>query len=278
MRHPLAILTLLFMSWPAPAEELVNAVVLAEEPLIITAAPGEPTHVLVELPNPGISTPVYALKGMLRYTDVQGVAFLQLDNDFGDKGTYFTKSLADTGPLGKISGSSDWRPFMLPFYANTGDQADSAAPLLPQKLTLSLYLPGTGSVSIGQVGLYQYAAGEDPLGMIMQAGQWFDNRTAGLVGGVAGAVLGLWGALIGIVASRGKARGFVLGSANVLLVIGIAALGAGIAALSMFQPYAVYYPLLLIGIITVAVFGMLRRTLSARYEQLELKRMQSMDA
>jgi hypothetical protein len=46
----------------------------------------------------------------------------------------------------------------------------------------------------------------------------------------------------------------------------------------MAQPYAVYYPLLLLGVIIVAVMAMLRRTLSARYEQLELKRMQSMDA
>ena len=51
----------------------------------------------------------------------------------------------------------------------------------------------------------------------------------------------------------------------------------GVAAIAAAQPYAVYYPLLLIGIIVVAVIGKLRGTLSARYEQFELKRMQSMD-
>ena len=69
----------------------------------------------------------------------------------------------------------------------------------------------------------------------------------------------------------------MLGSANALLLIGIGSLGSGVAAIAAGQPYAVYYPLLLIGIILVAVFGKLRGTLSARYEQLELKRMQSMD-
>jgi hypothetical protein len=48
-------------------------------------------------------------------------------------------------------------------------------------------------------------------------------------------------------------------------------------ALATVQPDAVYYPLLLIGIILVVVFGKMRGNLSARYEQLELKKMQSMD-
>ena len=40
---------------------------------------------------------------------------------------------------------------------------------------------------------------------------------------------------------------------------------------------SLYFPLLLIGVILVVVFGKLRGTLFARYEQLELQRMQSMD-
>ena len=133
-------------------------------------------------------------------------------------------------------------------------------------------------MSVAEVGLYQYTNGEDPLQMYMQPGQWFSNRTAGWIGGIGGTLLGLWGALIGIVSLRGKARGFAVTSANALLFIGIASLIAGVVALGMAQPYAVYYPLFLLGVIIVAVMAMLRRTLSARYEQLELKRMQSMDA
>lgn len=277
MKHSLATLTLVMLSLPTQAEELVKAVSLADEPLTITAVPGQPAHLLIELPEPGVGSPVYALKGRVRYEGVEGDAFLQLDNHFGAKGTFFTRSLASTGPLGKITASSDWRPFVLPFYANTGDQTDGKM-LLPEKLTLSLYLPGSGTVSVAEIGLYQYASGEDPLQMHMQTGQWFSNRTAGWIGGIGGTLLGVWGALIGIVSARGKARGFAIGSAKALLFIGIASLIAGILALSMAQPYAVYYPLLLLGVIIVAVMAMLRRTLSARYEQLELKRMQSMDA
>lgn len=274
MKYVLAFLTFLFLSSVLPAEELVKVVSFAKEPLTTSAVPGEQFQLLIALDEPGITSSVYALKGMVRYEDVQGEGFLQMDNHFGERGTFFTKSLAPSGPLGKISGSSGWRPFTLPFYASSADQADAAAPL-PEKITLALYLPGSGTVSIRDVALYQYAAGEDPL---QSTGQWFSSRNAGLLGGIGGALLGLWGALIGIVSSRGKARGFVLASANAMLVIGIVCLVGGVAALATAQPYAVYYPLLLIGIILVAVMGKLRGTLSDRYEQLELKRMQSMDA
>lgn len=273
MKYILVFSNLIFLSTSLQAEELVRGVSLAEEPLTLTANPAQQYQLLIELPNPGISSPVYALKGMIRYEGVEGDGFLQMDNHFGEKGTFFTKSLAPAGPLAKISGSSDWRPFVLPFYANTGDQAGGAAPL-PEKLSLSLYLPGAGTVSIGQVALYQYAGGEDPL---QASGQWFSNRSAALLGAIGGSLIGLWGAMIGIVSARGKARGFALGSANALFVIGMISLVGGVVALATAQPYAVFYPLLLIGIIVVVVFGKLRGSLTARYEQLELKRMQSMD-
>ncbi len=273
MKTLTVLISSLLLSLSLQAEELVSTVSLAEEPLTVTAVPGEPLQLLIELPEPGISSPVYALKGMVRYQDVQGEGFLQLDNDFGAAGTFYTKSLAATGPLGKLSGSSDWRPFVLPFYANSGDEADDASPL-PERLSLSIFLPEAGTVSIAEVALYQYATGEDPM---QAAGQWFSDRSAGLLGGIGGALIGLWGAFIGVAAARGKARRFALGSAVALVAIGITSLAGGVVALATAQPYAVYFPLLLLGIILVVVFGIMRGSLSAQYEQHELKRMQSMD-
>ena len=274
MKAILGFLSVLMLAPSLRAEEQINFVGYFEEPLTISAESGVQRHLLFELPDPGVTSPVYALKGMVRYTDVEGDGFLQMDSHFGELGTFFTKSLAASGALGRISGSSDWRQFVLPFDASGGSQSDGGAPV-PKALTLSLYLPGSGTVSIRDVNLYRYGRGEDPT---QPAGQWFSSRSAGLMGGIGGGLLGLWGALIGVLASRGKARAFVLGSANVLLFIGIASLVGGIAALAISQPYVVYYPLLLIGIILVFVIGKLRVTLAARYEEIELKRMQSMDA
>jgi hypothetical protein len=283
-----AFLSLLAMSCSLHAEELVRPVsfldaserdalrageLIDEDTVSITATPGEQFRPLIELENPGITSAVYALKGMIRYENVEGDGFLQLDSHFGAKGTFFTKSLAPAGPLGKISGSSDWRPFLLPFYANSGDQAGGASPL-PEKLSLGLYLPGSGAVSIRGLGLYQYAAGEDPL---QATGQWMTERDSSLLGAIGGSLLGIWGALIGVISARGKGRRFVLGSAMALLFVGFASIVIGVVALAAAQPYGVYSLFLLIGILLVALMAVLRRTLSMRYEQLELKRMQSMD-
>ena len=276
---------MLLLALPAQAEEQVETPVLASGShreslqvdggtMRISAVPSQPLQVLIELPQPAISRPSYALKGMIRHEGVDGDGFLQLDNYFGEHGTYFTRSLAESGPLKKISGSSGWRAFTLPFHARTGEGA-TAKTLTPERLTLSLFLPGNGTVFIRDVALFEYAAGEDPL---TSTTQWFSARVAALFGAVGGSIVGLWGALIGLLASRGKARGFVLGSSKLLLACGVVCLLGGIVALATDQPYAVYYPLLLIGIILVFVLGGLIRNLPKRYEALELQKMRAMDA
>lgn len=161
-RYCLVLLTMSLVATLLHAEEAVKAMVFYQEPLALHAVPGKQRHLLVVLPQPGISSPIYALKGMVRHDNVEGDAYLQMNSDFGDKGVFFTKSLATSGPLGVLSGSSDWRPFVLPFYANQGDQVQGA-PMIPGEVTLALHLPGAGSVSIRDVRLYQYASDEDPL-------------------------------------------------------------------------------------------------------------------
>jgi hypothetical protein len=52
----------------------------------------------------------------------------------------------------------------------------------------------------------------------------------------------------------------------------------GVVALLLAQPYAVYYPLLLSGMIGTVLGFTLPRTLNKRYEELELRRMQAFDA
>jgi len=158
----LALFSTLLLSPALQAEEQVKGMSFFTEPLTIEAVPGKQRHLLVVLPQPGISSPIYALKGMLRYEDVEGDAYLQMNNDFGDSGVFFTKSMAPSGSLGKIFGSSDWRPFVLPFYANQGEHA-GAGQAVPDELTLELHLPAAGTVAIRDVRLYQYASDEDPL-------------------------------------------------------------------------------------------------------------------
>lgn len=166
-RCALALVSILLLSPALKAEEQVKGMSFFAEPLTITAVPGKQQHQLVVLPQPGISSPVYALKGMVRYENVEGDAYLQMNNDFGDSGVFFSKTVAPSGPLGINSGSSDWRRFVLPFYTNQGDQA-GAGPLAPDELVLVLDLPAAGTVAIRDVRLFQYTADENPLASVRQ--------------------------------------------------------------------------------------------------------------
>ena len=63
-----------------------------------------------------------------------------------------------------------------------------------------------------------------------------------------------------------------------LLVFGLCSLVAGVVALVLRQPYMVYYPLLLLGIISTAVSTSCIRAFRKRYEEAELRRMSAIDA
>ena len=255
------------------AGKLQNGTVSKDDVLLFRAGEKGIAATVIELPKPAITTPIYALRGFIRYSDVAGNGYLQMDNHFGERGTFFTKSLAPSGPLGAISGSSDWRPFVLPFFANTGDPSAPALPA-PEKLTLSLYLPASGTVELRNVSLFQYAAGENPL---PQGGNAGSGRMLGLIGGIGGGVIGLWGAAIGTLSGLGRGRSFVMTSMNLFGILGAASMIAGIGGLVMGQRSQLIWVLIVVGVVMLAMLGM-RHTIRARYEEQELRRMRSVDA
>lgn len=223
---------------------------------------------LLTLENPGITEPQYALSGEIRYENVDGKAYLEMWNHFDD-GQYFTRTLADFGPMQSLEGTADWRPVSLPFFINS----DSGK--RPNRLVLNLVLPGKGTVDLGPLRLVQFASGEDPFAV---AGQWWGNRTGGWIGGIFGSIIGCLGGLIGWLSSKGRARRLVLGTLAGMIGLGILVLGAGFFALARSQPYAVYYPLLLSGFLCSVIPAALYATIRKRYEAAELRRMSALDA
>jgi hypothetical protein len=236
--------------------------------LRVETPPGQPALVRVlTIERPAITRSRYAITGLVRYEAVGKTGYLEMWNFFPGGGQYFSRTLAETGPLRWLEGTSDWRPFVLPFFNANNAPA-------PTRLTFGVTLPAGGRVDLGPLRLVQYDSGEDPLA---SADQWWGDRTAGLVGGGAGGVVGILGALVGWLGGTGRARRFVLGLTGVLIGAGVVAFVAGAIAWTRGQPYAVYYPLLLVGFICAVVFGSVLPTLRKRYEAQELRRMRALD-
>ena len=91
------------------------------------------------------------------------------------------------------------------------------------------------------------------------------------------AVAGCFGALLGWLAGKGKARNFVLTTIKTFIVLGIILTVAGLVAVVLKQPYAVWYALLLPGVILTLVFSLNLPMIQRRYDDLEIRRMTSLD-
>ena len=75
----------------------------------------------------------------------------------------------------------------------------------------------------------------------------------------------------------GKARGFVVNAVLALIAMGVVSAVAGIAALTIRQAYAIWFPLLLLGVLCASLFPFRLRRYQQHFREQELRRMPSMD-
>ncbi len=107
---------------------------------------------LFEIKSPQIRGESFVIEGEIRYADVDQAGFLEMWTHLPAKGDlpkvqFFSRTMAISGPMQKIHGSSDWRSFQLPAMIDDGSKR------LPTKLDLNLYLPGKGWVEIRNVSV-----------------------------------------------------------------------------------------------------------------------------
>ncbi len=110
---------------------------------------------------------------------------------------------------------------------------------------------------------------------------WWGMQQGTLIGAFGGAGVGVLGATLGpamgIMLPRGKGKGIILPALLVIGVLGVVALITGLVALISGQPYHVWYPLTLIGLIASAVMLPLYFVARARYRAAERNRMEAQD-
>jgi hypothetical protein len=222
------------------------------------------TVTLIEIDEPGISASRYAVEGRLRHEGVDGEGYVEMWSEFADGSRFFSRTNQQQGPMRSFSGNSGWRCFVLPFDA-TGSAST------PVGLTLNVILPGRGVVTLDALTLVELEPGEWPSGVN-------DRAVAGRVAGTAGATLGIIGGVLGWLGGRGKAKRLVLSGLRTLMAAGAIALAVGVICLIQGMAYAVYYPLMLIGLIALLVPAWVLPRLTQRYQEIELRRMSALDA
>jgi len=184
---------------------------LFSESLRIENPGGQPKTIQVfALDNPGITSLRYGVLGSVRYQDATPGTYLEMWSYFPNGEAFFSHTLDNSGPMQRIERSSDWRPFVLPFFSN--EKAGS-----PKRLEVNVVFAGKGTVWLGPLRLVEYEANEDPLAV---PGAWWSDRAAGFGGGLAGTIVGCLGGLIGTLTGLGKARRFVMTLAWVMVVAG----------------------------------------------------------
>lgn len=107
---------------------------------------------------------------------------------------------------------------------------------------------------------------------------WFTEQMAGAVGGIGGGAIGVLfggvgGTLGGMLAPRGACKRLVLGYFIGWGAIGVALLVTGVVALALSQPYHVYFPFLMMGVLVTVLSAGLTPVLNKRYREAEERRL-----
>jgi hypothetical protein len=109
---------------------------------------------------------------------------------------------------------------------------------------------------------------------------WFNEQSAGMLGGIIGSSIGVMGAVLGCLSGVCVRKGWkklLYGLFGVCIMLSAATLVVGIIALLSQQPYHVWYVFVLPGGIGMGVFGGLFPVLRKRFTENELRQMQAKD-
>ncbi len=212
----------------------------------------EPVSVsLVQVPLTGVRRP-YLYSARMKAETLTAPAYLEMWSVFPGA-QYFSRALdyAFTEPM-------DWRRCQTPFLLKPDDPK-------PQMAILGVRLDGPGVVWLDDLALQP---------MVPATGGWTSFwRLASALFGVAA---GVWGAAVGVLVPRGKARGLLLGTGTALLAVSAVALAYGVSLL-LSATFASAYPALCLGVVGLIVFGGLIPVVNRRYREAELRHMHAMD-
>ncbi|MEM9658520.1 MAG: hypothetical protein AAF961_09175 [Planctomycetota bacterium] len=106
------------------------------------------------------------------------------------------------------------------------------------------------------------------------ADPWFEPvwKFGAYFGAFGGSAVGLAGAVLGSCSyfvRQGKGRRWIVGAYATMIGVGLLALATGIYAWASGQPYGIWYPLAMLGLVSCGVFGGLFPVILRQYREAE---------
>lgn len=116
----------IYVSEQSDTEVLVKPYVKRQGNVLRIEAPETSgTLQVLQIRNPGVTSSAYAIIGEVRYEEMGKGSYLESWNHLGaneetksEKTAFFSRTLAESGPMGNLQGDSAWRPLELPAYVN----------------------------------------------------------------------------------------------------------------------------------------------------------------
>ncbi len=146
-------------------------------------------------------------------------------------------------------------------------------------LILIVILAGIGGFAAPSQASQATATGAGAASQPAPTGTFYDSLQPGLLGGLLGAGVGVWGGLIGTVggvcAPRGKARGLVVTLFAIQIAGGLVLLALGIGAFVAGAPWMIGYSFLLPGGLSLLLGVTLFPVMLVRYRQAEMRRIEA---
>ncbi len=240
--------------------------------LKITNPAKEPLRLEVLTINaPAVTRDFYALRGQVRYENVTGDGYLEMWNTFPGHRNYFSRTLGQipSDPMAKLSGTSDWRPVLLPFNA-----AGSGAH--PEKLTINIVLPGPGTVYLSAFQFLQY----DPKSIGGGGGKTGWAAPANLFNALVAMSTLLAGAMAFFMwrARHQRNRTLVLAGAWSLTALGAVGLMVGLLGWMAGWSTALSLMLFIGGLVIAGAFALGALSFQRAYRSAEWRRMTALDA
>jgi hypothetical protein len=164
---------------------------------------------LLVIDSPQVGPPRFQIDATIRYEDVAAGAYLEMWTVLADGSRFFTRTLAETGPMAMMTGSSGERLISMPF--ELGEDGP-----VPERLEINLVTAGSGRFWISP--LFVIPADESPATSATPTSQAAPTTSAssevtaaaGSAGSVDGASGPGWWAPVGGLVAAGAALALVM--------------------------------------------------------------------